>query len=289
MLKQSCHLEQPFTLFFDICQGQNPCLNGGTCKSQTPDYDNPSYSQQESSQINYHCICPARISGEHCDQLQYPFGYCINNGSLISIFDNFNNKSIEKCLCAQGFQGIHCEDNTDDCINIDCSNHGVCKDGINTYSCSCFSGFYGDQCEQKNVETVVLQVASKSFATIAILLIAGIAGLVVASDIHTYLTRKKQKSSNRLSKLPRATSELFENSVLLLGFGDAPIEMSDLSTIDRKRKTSTTSTIKQRPKDIRKQSSYKRISERRYRYIKTLEKPSSKRSLFSNPAYETIL
>jgi hypothetical protein len=285
MLKQSCDLEQPFTLFFDICEGRNPCLNGGTCKSQIPDYNNPFYSQQESSQINYHCICPARISGSHCEQLEYPFGYCINGGNLISTFNELN-KSIEKCLCTKGFQGSHCEDNINDCINIDCSKHGLCRDGINTYSCSCFSGFYGDQCEEKNVETVLLQVASKSFATLAILLIAGIAGLVVASDIHTYLTRKKQKSSHQLSKLPRATSELFENSVLLLGFGDAPIEMSDLSTIDREKKILA---MKQRPKDLRKQSGYKRVSERRYRYAKTLEKPLSKRSLLSNPAYETIL
>jgi hypothetical protein len=287
MLKQSCDLDQPFTLFFDICQGQNPCLNGGTCKSQIPNYDDPSYSHKESSQINYQCICPVRIFGEHCEHSQYPLGYCFNGGSLISTFDNIKNKSIEQCLCVQGFQGHHCENNIDDCINIDCSKHGICQDGINTYTCSCFDGFYGDQCQEKNVETILLQVASKSFATVAILLIASIVGLVVASDIHTYVTRKKQKSFYELTKLPRATSEIFENSVLLLGFGDAPIEMSDLSTINGERKTITTTTMKQRPKKIRKQSTYKQISERRY--ARTLERPPSKRSLLSNRSYETIL
>jgi hypothetical protein len=195
-----------------------------------------SYSHQESSQINYHCICPNHISGDHCQHSQYPFGYCINGGNLISPFDNLNNKLIEQCLCTQGFQGHHCEDNIGDCINIRCSNHGICQDGINTYSFSCFDGFYRNQCEQTNIEAMSLQVASKSFATVAILLIASIAGLFFASDIHAYLTRKKRKISYRLTKLPRASLEIFENSVLLLGFGDAPI--------DRGRKTRTTTKVK---------------------------------------------
>lgn len=257
-----------------------------------PNYDDPSFSQQDSSQINYQCICPVHVSGEHCQQSRYPMGYCLNGGSLISM----NNQTIKQCLCTQGYQGHHCEDNIDNCINIDCSQHGVCQDGINNYTCSCFEGFYGDLCEEKSVETVLLQVASKSFATVAILLIAGIAGLVVASDIHTYLTRKKQKSPYNLSKIPRATSELFENSVLLLGFGDAPIEMTDLSTIDKEKKPITTTATaaaaattvaKQRTKNIKKQARYKHISQRRY--TRTLERPLSKRSLLSNPSYETIL
>jgi hypothetical protein len=283
MLKQSCDLDQPFTLFFDICQGQNPCLNGATCQSKVPDYDSPSYSQQESSQINYQCICPIDISGEHCQYSQYPYGYCINNGSLISTFDDSNNQSIKTCLCAPGFQGQHCQENIDDCINIHCSNHGICQDEISSYSCLCFNGFYGSECEQKNVETVLLQVVSKSFATVAILLIAAIAGLFVASDIHTYLTREKQKPPQRLNRLPRVTSELFENSVLLLGFGDAPIEMNDLSAADRSR----ASTAKQRAKKMRTKATYHRLEERRY--TKTSEKPPSKRPLLSNRSYETIL
>ena len=280
MLKQSCDLEQPFTLFFDICQGQNPCSNGGTCKSQMPNYDDPSYSQQSSSQINYQCICPLHISGETCQYSQYPFGYCMNDGTLISVVDPNNNQTIEQCLCPQGFDGHHCENNIDDCINIDCSKHGICQDDTNTYKCSCFDGFFGNLCEQRTVETVLLQVASKSFATVAIILIASIAALFLASDIHTYLTRKKQ----RKPQLSPATSELFESSVLLLAFGDAPIEMSDLSTVDRRRKVTT---MIKRPINIRKQSKYQQLPNKDY--MKTSEKPSSKRSFLSNPSYETIL
>jgi hypothetical protein len=285
MLKQSCDLDQPFTLFFDICQAQNPCLNGGTCKSHIPDYDNPSYSPQESSEINYQCICPLYISGEHCQYSKYPFGYCINSGTLIYTLDA-NNKSIEKCLCASGFQGHHCENNIDDCIGIRCSNHGICQDRINAYTCSCFDGFYGNECEQKNVQTVLLQVASKSFATVAILLIAGIAGLVVASDIHTYLTRKKETTHRRVYQFPRATSELFENSVLLLGFGDAPIEMRDLSTVNRGRKRKTMA-MRQHKVNKRRQTSYQQLPTRKYK--RTVQKTLPRDYLLSNPTDETIL
>jgi hypothetical protein len=281
MLKQSCDLDQPFTLFFDICQGQNPCLNGGTCQSEVPNYDDPSFSQKDSSPINYHCTCPPRTLGEHCQYLQYPTGYCINGGTLHSSLDS-NNETIETCVCLPGFQGEHCEDNIDDCLKIQCSHHGICQDGIQSYTCSCFDGFYGSLCEQRTVETVVLQVASKSFATIAILVIASIAGLIVASDVHTYLTRKENKP-RRLDKLPRATSEVFENSVLLLGFGDAPIELTDLSTVNHSRKKFVPKRIS---KKMKKEVRYHSLTERRY--TRTLERPSSKHRLSSRTSYETI-
>jgi hypothetical protein len=284
MLKQSCDREQPLTLFFDICERQNPCSNGGSCVSVMPDYTDPSYSYEEIAHIGYKCICPLHTSGEHCQYLEYPFGYCLNGGSSFQIYDMFN-KSIEKCLCVIGFYGYHCEENRDNCLGIDCSDHGVCEDGIETYKCSCFDGFYGSNCERTNVQTVLLKAASRSFGIIAILLIVGIAGLVVASDIHTYLTRKQQKIS-LLNKIPRVTSELFENSVLLLGFSDAPIELNDLSVVERRKKVAT---LKQRPNKKttrnRKATGYRELSKRR-RPVTTFSKPS-RRYLATTQANQT--
>ncbi|CAF3935144.1 unnamed protein product [Rotaria sp. Silwood2] len=281
MLKQSCDLDQPLRFFFDICQNENPCLNGGICQSLIPDYDNKYFSHTDTTEIHYECICPLHISGEHCQYLKYPFGYCINGGNLIEIAD-LNAKSKEKCSCPQGFEGDHCEDNIDDCINITCSNRGMCLDDINSYRCSCFDGFYGNQCEEKNVQMILLQVASKSFASVAILVIISIACLIIASDIHTYLTRKKQTKRYRRNKISRIVSELFENSVLLLGFRDAPIEMSDLSTIHIRRKSKK---IKRHSINIRK-AGYKKMS--KGKYIETLQKPISKRYLLSNQTYQRI-
>lgn len=289
MLKQSCDRDQPFTVFFDICQGQNPCLNGGTCQTQTPNYDDPSYIPKE-SEISYKCICPMYVFGEQCEQSQYPMGYCINEGTLTYIVDSYN-RTIEKCLCAVGFEGEHCEENTDDCIGVRCSNHGICQDETNSYTCSCFDGYYGNQCEYKNVETVLLQVASKSFATVAIMLIAGIASLVVISDIHTYLTRKKEVVRRKVSRFPRASSELYESSVLLLGFGDAPIEMNEITNIRsrrrKKRPRPPSTSGKRQPVKKKRQTSNQRKTKKKYK--KTSQTKSSKNHTVTNPAYETIV
>lgn len=287
MLKQSCELDLPFTLFFDICEGQNPCVNGGRCETVTPDYDDPSFSQQSASQVNYRCICPDRVMGDHCQYYLPLSKYCNNNGTLVSFVDEFNQTN-EECLCPEGFRGEHCDENIDDCVDIHCSNHGMCQDGIQNYTCLCYDGFFGNHCEEKTTETVVLQVASKSFATIAILLIASIGGLAVASDIHTYLTRRKAKPTHRWDRLPRVTSEAFETSVLLLAFGDAPIEMSDLSSVDQSRKSTISAiTAKQPAKKKKTQGRYHKLGERRY--TKTLEKHPSKRSFFSDLSYEAIV
>jgi hypothetical protein len=287
MLKQSCDREQPLALFFDLCERQNPCSSGGTCISIMPDYNDINYSPSETGHIGYKCNCPIHTSGEHCEHLEYPLGYCINGGTLFQIYDRYN-KSIEKCICSSGFYGKHCEGNIDNCIGIDCSHHGTCEDGIDKYTCSCYDGFYGLSCERTNVQTVILQAASRSFGVVAILLIAGIAGLVVASDIHTYLTRKHQKA-HLLYRTPRVTSELFENSVLLLGFSDAPIEMNDLATVAATKKTPVI--LKQRPikrtTRYRRTAGYRQLSRRRP--FTTIPKSYTRRHLLTHQYNQTIL
>ena len=234
MMKQSCDREQPLTLFFDICERENPCLNGGKCQSIFPNYNDPLYIPSESGHVGYKCQCPIHSFGEHCQYSEYPLGYCLNGGTLFQLIDPLN-RTLEQCICTMGFLGKHCEENIDNCIGVTCSDHGVCEDGIETYKCTCFDGFYGFHCERSNVQAILLRAASRSFGVIAILLIASIAGLVVASDIHTYLTRKQQRL-DLLKRIPRVTSELFENSVLLLGFSDAPMELNDLSNAERQGK-----------------------------------------------------
>jgi hypothetical protein len=282
MLKQSCDRDQPLTLFFDICERQNPCTNGGTCLSIMPDYDDISYSHTDTGHIGYKCNCPIHTSGEHCQNLEYPFGYCLNSGTLLQIYDRYN-KSIEKCLCSTDFYGEHCEENIDNCVGIDCSHHGMCEDGIDKYRCLCFDGFYGINCERTNVQTVILQAASRSFGVVAILLIVAIAGLVVASDIHTHLTRKNYQRG-LLNRIPRATSELFENSVLLLGFSDAPIEMNDLSNSATKKKPAI---LKERPvrrtARYRRTVGYRQLPRRRFGRF-----PRSRRYLLTNPYNQTF-
>lgn len=279
MLKQSCDLEQPLTLFFDICERQNPCINDGKCVSVIPNYSAPSYYHSDVGDVGYKCECPLHTSGEHCQNLEYPLGYCLNGATLFQIYDRFN-KSIEKCICTTGFRGEHCEENIDNCIGITCSDQGICEDGIDKYTCSCFEGFFGINCERKHAQTVLIQAASRSFGVVAILLIVAIGGLVVASDIHTYLTNQNKTYSlpNRMS---RVSSELFENSVLLLGFSDAPIEMTDLSTIRTgKKSTSFKQRHSHRTNKKRKQAGYQQLS--RKKTFQTVPKSSNRRHLESS-------
>lgn len=248
MLKESCDSDQPLVLFFDLCERENPCLNGGTCRSVPPNYDDPASSNHPPAEINYKCLCPSDASGEHCQYLRYPFGYCVNGGSLIEALDR-NKRPIKVCACPSGFRGEHCEENINDCSGITCSSRGICQDAINNYTCICFDGFYGDLCQETKTETMLLQVVSKSFAVVAILLIASIAGLVVASDVHTYLTRKSTRDEQRST----ARSNVIEHSVRLLDSDEIGIELENFSR----------SAMKRRKKFLRIQSStgYSQLSQ----------------------------
>ncbi|CAM4885008.1 unnamed protein product [Rotaria socialis] len=286
MLKQSCDREQPLTLFFDICKQQNPCYNGGTCVSVMPNYYDSSYSRFDVGDVGYKCDCPPKTSGDHCQKSEFPSAYCLNGGSLFQLYDR-HNKSIEKCICPAGFRGEHCEENIDNCKEITCSTHGICEDGIEKYACSCFDGFYGINCERKHVQTVLLQAASRSFGVVAILLIATIAGLVVASDIHTYLTRK-QKAQSIANNISRISSELYENSVLLLGFSDAPIELNDLSRVrTRKKPVSLKQRQTHRTTRKRKSADYEQLARRKT--VRTTSRASSQQYLETNQLNQPII
>ena len=39
----------------------------------------------------------------------------------------------------QGFEGEFCEENIDDCVDINCNN-GTCIDGVESHHCICYDG-----------------------------------------------------------------------------------------------------------------------------------------------------
>lgn len=51
-----------------------------------------------------------------------------------------------RCICADGFEGEHCEINIDDCEDNDCENNSTCVDGINNYTCLCPPEYTGRKC-----------------------------------------------------------------------------------------------------------------------------------------------
>ena len=65
---------------------------------------------------------------------------CQNGGTCLDIEIGY------ECQCIDGFAGIHCEVNIDECSENPCLN-GTCTDGINEYSCQCEAGYFGTNCD----------------------------------------------------------------------------------------------------------------------------------------------
>ncbi|XP_053960264.1 protein eyes shut isoform X4 [Anastrepha ludens] len=51
------------------------------------------------------------------------------------------------CTCPDGFTGINCEENVDECMSNPCQNGGHCRDRNNGYTCTCQPGYLGINCE----------------------------------------------------------------------------------------------------------------------------------------------
>ena len=56
------------------------------------------------------------------------------------------------CQCNEGYEGILCENNIDDCASNPCQNGGQCMDLVNDFQCSCPGNFSGKTCDQVTVD-----------------------------------------------------------------------------------------------------------------------------------------
>ncbi|TKR82521.1 hypothetical protein L596_016235 [Steinernema carpocapsae] len=73
---------------------------------------------------------------------------CYVGYSEIPCYNGASCKSYSsQCLCAKGFTGRNCQKNIDECKDADCG-HGVCEDGIGTYTCKCDQGYTGEYCDE---------------------------------------------------------------------------------------------------------------------------------------------
>ncbi|XP_032366699.1 cubilin [Etheostoma spectabile] len=51
------------------------------------------------------------------------------------------------CNCNPGWQGVHCDQNINECLSNPCLNGGTCTDGINGVTCTCTAQWTGPLCQ----------------------------------------------------------------------------------------------------------------------------------------------
>lgn len=67
---------------------------------------------------------------------------CQNGGRCV---DGFG--ATYTCDCQDGWTGLACEENVNECLDNPCLNGGMCMDLPGDFFCSCPFGFAGDVCE----------------------------------------------------------------------------------------------------------------------------------------------
>lgn len=69
---------------------------------------------------------------------------CHNGGECIE------GKGLDfRCACAQGWQGVYCDSEINECESSPCQNGAVCIDKLASYACACSMGYTGVNCEEE--------------------------------------------------------------------------------------------------------------------------------------------
>uniref|UniRef100_W5MWB8 Delta-like protein n=1 Tax=Lepisosteus oculatus TaxID=7918 RepID=W5MWB8_LEPOC len=146
----------------DVCEvksdpcNPNPCQNEATCHNSFGDY---------------YCACPEDYEGKNCSDLK---DHCkttpceVIDSCTIAVASNTTHDGVRHissnvcgphgqcisqpggnftCSCDQGFTGIYCHENINDCISGPCKNGGTCIDGVNSFQCFCPDGWEGELCD----------------------------------------------------------------------------------------------------------------------------------------------
>lgn len=101
---------------------------------------------------------------------------------------SINNGSTFRCACVEGYDGVYCELQVDLCVNITCQNRGICSTTDFRWECLCLDStlYYGEYCQYKTNRLKLLEILSKSFASIAIAAIVTTCTFVIIMDVLKY-------------------------------------------------------------------------------------------------------
>ncbi|KAM4718445.1 cubilin [Anableps anableps] len=101
------------------------------------------------------CTCPQGYTGN---------GYGPTGCTQISDICEANNPCVNGqcmsttsasgyiCNCNPGWQGLHCDQNINECSSNPCQNGGTCTDGINGFTCTCTVQWTGPFCQTPQQE-----------------------------------------------------------------------------------------------------------------------------------------
>ncbi|XP_072301318.1 protein jagged-2b isoform X2 [Eucyclogobius newberryi] len=138
----------------DACDS-NPCENAATCHSMGQDFYcacPEGYEDKTCGTLKENCqtapcqvidSCTVAVASNDSSAVRHiSSNVCGNRGSCVSHpTGNFT------CICDQGFSGIYCHENINDCASNPCQNSGTCIDGINSFQCVCPDGWEGRLCD----------------------------------------------------------------------------------------------------------------------------------------------
>ena len=123
------------------------------------------------------------------------------------------------CICVADWMGIHCETIVNYCQNITCQNNGVCRSLFGDYKCECLGDSYsGRHCEITKNTIYILQIVSKSFASIAIIFIISVFVFVGTLDVlkHVFHIDPVEKCCCRSKRQKRGQKKNQTDIVLTL-------------------------------------------------------------------------
>jgi hypothetical protein len=120
--------------------GTGKCVNGSDCPAQAC-----TGGSCMDGLSDYSCNCDSGFAGtgtKSCRPVQYcPKDACTPGGDCV-------DQASWSCACAPGFTGTGTQacSAINDCPMDRCQAPNTCKDGVNSYTCSCATGFSGPDC-----------------------------------------------------------------------------------------------------------------------------------------------